>query len=424
MLWLVIGYMFLFVFRPFEYWPVLGTYRIERVYMIALLVVLFLWQGKRHLTHSINNSILFFLGVMVVSSVWAFSTDDAYQATFDYFKLVVFYFVIVLTIRDERQLKIFMVAYIAVLFLYVGKSAWEFFVHGRYVYNMGIKRMPGLDTTYGDPNAFAASIAYSLPFLWALIKYRFEQPLIRKMLWAYALLAGVCIIATGSRSGMVTSLLFLLLVFFSTSRKVTGVTLLLALLAFVWNVMPLDYQQRFKSAFFRGVAPQAQAADASAQGRLESLKQGIKMFMESPLLGIGPGNFKYGWDHAPVGPSAHNLYGELLGETGVMGLLVFSALVILIVRTHRTIIERATLFLTVHAANAPPASVDNMRLLRLLSSASVQVVVLLLFNGNFGRNLYRYNWLWIGAIAVLSFHFLNQELKRSGAIAGLKARRS
>lgn len=412
MLWLIIGYMFLFVFRPFEYWPTLGDYRIERVYMIVLLIVLFLWRGKRYLPHAINNAILLFLGIMLVSSVWAFSTGDAYRATFDYFKLVVFYFVILLTIKDERQLKAFVIAYIAVMFLYVGKSAWEFFVHGRYVYTMGIKRMPGIDITYGDPNSFAASIAYSLPFFWALVKYRLESPALRAMLWAYGIVAAVSIVSSGSRSGMVTSLLFLTLVLFGTSRKITGFTLLLVLLAFVWNVMPLDYQQRFKSAFFRGVGPAA--ADVSAQGRLAGLKQGYKMFTNSPLLGIGPGNFKYGWDHVAVGMSSHNLYGELMGETGGLGFLAFFFLVLLIVKTHRSIIDGATRFLTVQA-NAPPASVNTMRLLRLTSTASVQTIVLLLFNGNFGHNLYRYNWLWVGAIGVLSIHFLRRELQQSGA---------
>lgn len=415
MLWLVIGYMFLFVFRPFEYWPTLGDYRIERVYMIFLLIVLFLWRGKRYLSHSINNVILLFLAVMVVSSVWAFSAADAYRATFDYFKLVVFYFVILLTIKDERQLKAFVIAYIAVMFLYVGKSAWEFFIHDRYTWRMDIRRMSGIDITYGDPNSFAASIAYSLPFFWALVKYRLKHPAMRALLWGYGIIAVVSIVYSGSRSGMVTALLFLTLVLFGTSRKITGFTLLLALLAFVWNVMPLEYQQRFKSAFFRGVGPAA--ADVSAQGRLAGLKQGYKMFTNSPLLGIGPGNFKYGWDHVAVGPSAHNLYGELMGETGGVGFLAFFTLVILIIRTHRKIIDQSLRFLAAHA-NAPPASVTTMRLLFLISAASVQTVVLLLFNGNFGHNLYRYNWLWVGAIGVLSVHFMGQELKRHGATAG------
>src|SRR5438270_797743 len=41
MRWVLIGYMFLFIHRPFEVWPVLADLHIERVYMLcALLAVL------------------------------------------------------------------------------------------------------------------------------------------------------------------------------------------------------------------------------------------------------------------------------------------------------------------------------------------------------------------------------------------------
>ena len=34
MRWLLIGYMFLFIDRPFEVWPWLGDLHVERVYML------------------------------------------------------------------------------------------------------------------------------------------------------------------------------------------------------------------------------------------------------------------------------------------------------------------------------------------------------------------------------------------------------
>ena len=38
MLWILIGYMFLFIHRPFEIWPALGTLHIERLYMLGTLL--------------------------------------------------------------------------------------------------------------------------------------------------------------------------------------------------------------------------------------------------------------------------------------------------------------------------------------------------------------------------------------------------
>ena len=52
--WLLIGYMFLFIHRPFEVWPALGDLRVERVYMCATLAVWVLYPGKRWLSNPMH----------------------------------------------------------------------------------------------------------------------------------------------------------------------------------------------------------------------------------------------------------------------------------------------------------------------------------------------------------------------------------
>ena len=46
--WLLIGYMFLFIHRPFEFWPTLGDLHVERIY-IAVVFLIWLLQPKRWL---------------------------------------------------------------------------------------------------------------------------------------------------------------------------------------------------------------------------------------------------------------------------------------------------------------------------------------------------------------------------------------
>lgn len=395
MFWLIVGYLFLFVFRPFEYWPILGYFHIERIYMIFLLIAVAIWPERRYINHPINKLILLFLIVMVLSSVLALRPNKAYVSTFDYFKLVVFYFIILMTIQDEEQLKNFLIAYILIMFIYVGKSAWEFFIHDRFLYRMGISRMMGIDITYSDPNSFAASIAYSLPFVWALICSKFKENWLKICLVGYFALALISIIFTGSRSGMVATLLFFVMAWMKTSKKVVGLVVLSFLLIFLWGFMPTNYQIRFKSIFIKGIAEKG--ADVSAQGRIVGLKQGIRLFKRYPVLGIGPGNFKYGWYGIKEFANAHNLYGQLLGELGAIGFLFFLFLVYKIVTTHWYCIRQ------VKDSND---EYEYAKFFILVSTASIQVIILLLFNGNFGHNLYRYNWLWIGVIGVLSSHFL------------------
>ncbi|HEX8947407.1 MAG TPA: O-antigen ligase family protein [Dissulfurispiraceae bacterium] len=421
MLWMTVGYLFLFIFRPWEYWPALAPYRIERVYMLFLLALVFMWRQRRYVPHRVTRWIIAFFLVLGLSTIMAFRWGDAYEAWFDYFKLIVFYFVIIMTVRDEKDLKRFITAYILIMFIYVGKSAWEFFFHDRYIWRMGLRRLMGVDISYGDPNALAASIAYSLPFLWALIKYGLERPLLRKALWAYGILAWVSIIYTGSRSGMVTALLFVALAWLGASRKVMSVLAVGMVLFLTWNFMPVKYQVRFESTFIKGISPKG--TDESAQGRIEGLKQGLRTFARYPVFGIGPGNFKYSWSKYELGGSAHNLYGELLGETGGAGFVVFFTLVVLIVKTHKAVIRKTGLLLADVRSGTPQEEVRKWRMLHLVATASVQAVILLLFNGNFGHNLYRYNWLWIGAIGVLSAYFLKDTSVRVSAVYRIEPRR-
>lgn len=414
MIYLVSIYLFLFIFRPYEYWPILGDLRVERIYMLGLMAAVFFWPGKRWIPHPINRRLLVFFAVMLVSAFFALKTADAAQGSFDFFKIIVFYVIIVLTVRDEKDLRRFLIAYLAIMALYVGKSAWEFFLNDRFVYRMGIRRMIGVDITYGDPNSLAASIAYSLPLLWALLRSSFEGGWVRPFLWGYGALAGLAIVFTGSRSGMVTCLLFLVLLWWQSNRKLAGGMVLALLLVGVWIKMPADLQSRFLSTFQKTGSEKAEAkwAAESAEGRLLGLKQGLRIFRSHPVLGIGPNNFRYGWDDPKQMHQAHNLYGQTLGELGGAGFIAFFALVWTIFRTHRrnlaeiTSLERGEILL-------PEEEQNRLLFLRRIALASMQTILLLLFNGNFGHNLYRYNWLWIGALGILSAHFLST-MKREG----------
>lgn len=405
--WGIVGYMFLFIFRPHEYWTILGTFRIERVYMLVLMAMIFFNQEKRYIPSSVNRVLVLFFCTIMLAGITALHVDVAFDGVFEYFKLLIFYFIIISCIRDENQLKNFIFAYLAIMLLYVEKSCWEYFVHGRYSYQQGMARLVGIDTTYGDSNSFAASIVYSLPFLLALIRYRLETLWQRLLLFVYVAMIPVAIIYSGSRSGMVACLFFLFLLWATSTRKVASIFWLTIALAGSWNFMPDKLQDRFLSIFVKDIGPDAAAASVSAQGRIDGFWQGVKIFQDSPLFGVGPYNFKYSWD---AGMQAHNLYGQVLGDLGGIGTLVFFILIWSIYRVHRKILSRIRAYNTV----SPEVSSEKSRSLMFfeyLSVASIQTILLLLFNGLFGHNLYRYNWLWIGAIGVLSTYLVSQHLE-------------
>ena len=104
--WLLIGYMFLFIDRPFEVWPWLGDLHIERVYMLFTLAVWAVYPDKRFLPNP-QHAAYFVFGVAVLFA-WAVSPWAAYGQPIieDWLKIVVFYVLLVTCIHDEEGLNL------------------------------------------------------------------------------------------------------------------------------------------------------------------------------------------------------------------------------------------------------------------------------------------------------------------------------
>lgn len=441
------GYLFLLIFRPYEYWTIFGDFHVERVYMLVFMAVALLQKDKRLLPNSINGAVVCFALTLLLSAIFGINWSNSWPFVVNYLKYVVFYFMVILSVRDEKDFRLVLLAFLGVMCLYVGKSAWEFFIHGRYNFNMGIKRMGGIDSTYGDPNSFAASICYSLPLAWALIRCKFRSTWVTRFLWAYGLLALTAVIFTGSRSGMVTFILFLLLIIMGSSRKIWGILLVGVVLVVSWDYMPEKLQMRFLSTFSEEYAEKG--AQTSAEGRTQGFLRGLDLFKSNPVLGIGPDNFRYSWPGMASGPNVHNVYGQVLSELGTAGLLLFGLLLLLLYRQNRSIVTRYQRLapqkpdedggklpasvrkgaqrdgLAGNGRNGPsplpqlgiPSALAVQSITRfhsLVGQAIIQTMILMLFKGWADHNLYRYTWLWLAALTVLGTHFFNQELQRHG----------
>src|SRR5262249_22986092 len=140
----------------------------------------------------------------------------------NYAKVVIIYVMMVTTIRDEKNLRLLLTFFVGSVGLYVSHSLLEW-VNGRYQWRMGIHRMIGVDTTYGDPNAFASTLVYSLPLL---LPFWLERPrrVPRFLVVGYVLMALFCLLKTGSRAGFMGVCLFVvILIVTSAKRKVQAI---------------------------------------------------------------------------------------------------------------------------------------------------------------------------------------------------------
>ncbi len=405
MIWLLGGYMWLFIHRPFEVWPVLGTLQIERIYMIGMLIA-WLFSSKGWVANRIHGVTAFFSIVLLMTWVLSpYMSQPLCAGTVeDFFKVIVFYLLVLTTVRDERSLKLLITLYLGAVGVYMAHSFWEY-LGGRYEYRMGIRRMNGVDTSFGDPNAFASSLLYTVPLALSLWT---TKPGKAMRLWLGGYLLGVClcITLTGSRTGFIGLCFCGCLILLLSVRRKALVLFLggfggVMALGLATVALPAELQNRYLTILDPSYGPKNAAE--SANSRFEFFLEGCRAWLSSPLIGHGPRSFDFLTGHKL---GSHNLYGQVLCETGTLGALALAAFVVCFVLNWLEVRR--------YYQGRPEQSRD---FLFYLSRNLAVLLVLLLLVGWAGHSLYRYNWRWFAAFQAIAVHCIRKRQQTETAVA-------
>lgn len=391
-IFVLIGYIFLAVFRPFEVWPQLGALRIELVYAIGMLITFANIQKNTKPGNSLNTYVWLLFLLVLISPIHSPYTAVTMHWLSEYWKVFLVYLVILYGVRNRVELEWLLLGFLGTLFLYELLSLIEY-GNGRHMYRMGIVRMIGVDNKFNDPNAFAATICYSMPLVFMFLKYKstiFQPKLVWLACFSLFLLGILCIVLTGSRTGMVGVILLLALQVWSSKNRFRYLIASIAALAATWSQMPASLHNRFESLW----NPEASTKGAamSAASRLDGFLDGLQMMLDRPI-GFGAHTFRHARDYVGKwgGLDAHNLYGQVMGELGFLGAIALLGMVYMTWRTTKAI-----------KANAQAISdLSQRNFYHCLAVALNHSLILLLFYGISSHNLYRYTWLWYAAFAQL-----------------------
>ncbi len=386
----ILVYLFITIARPQEFLIGLGgAIGIERIMAIVVLISLLLSpkiREQRLIVRSpINWAMLGLLLVMLASTATAVWKGQAIDTSVEFAKTSIFYFLMANLLDSKSRLKGFLWLYQLCIGFMAVSSLYLYFTGNPYI-RMGIQRATGISKTFEDPNAVAMNLVLAFPFLFIFAK---EEGFWLKFLRVFLILISTTtVILTGSRAGMVVLIIFALIFSLRSKRKILALATTLVLLFLAWTLMPQQYQERFLTLF----KPELnESATASAQGRIVGLKMGMKMFLDRPLLGVGAGNFPTAWAllYSGEGPRVwmqpHNMLGQLFAELGITGFLAF--LFFLLVTFRQIFISRRRI-------RGDPWFLHY--------SKAIEICLwLLLISGLFGHNLYRYNWYFLAALAVV-----------------------
>jgi hypothetical protein len=386
MVWILIGYMWLFIHRPFEIWPWMAAYRPERVYMIFAIVC---WLASRPKLPKWNRLHAYFaLFVAVVIMSWLMSP---YQTMIErkvenYLKLVVFYFLLVTTVRDERDLRKIVVGFVCVMALFMAHSTREW-ICGREFYAQGFERLRGVGSSFADQNYFAGLIAMSLPFTWVLWR-QWSGRLTRGAVLGYFGLSVWCIIRAGSRMGFCGLVAACFLAALASPKRWRILAISPLLLAGGWMLIPEAQQSRYLTI----VGEKVEGSHARVDYRAWGFWWGVELCAERPLFGHGPGATQLARGERG---QPHNTYGQVLGELGLAGAAAFA---LTLLGVGQNFFEA---WRTVHHGGAMADSFAWHTV-----AAASAAFLLTAFMGWGLHFLYYHVWLWFGAFQVLGLQCL------------------
>ncbi len=189
----------------------------------------------------------------------------------------------------------------------------------------------------GDPNFFGMMMLALVPMALdrALAEPRWELRL--TALWA-ALVTAMTLVFTYSRSALL-SFVATMLLFVAVRRPRPAHLLAAALVALLlMPLVPSTYATRVSelASSVIEITERGTTREISVRGRLSENLVALEMFLEHPLTGVGLANYpvlyqeysrRIGLDPRATDRQPHNLYLEVLSETGLIGFAAFGLLV-------------------------------------------------------------------------------------------------
>lgn len=263
-----------------------------------------------------------FLAWAMTTSIWAPSPGTALGAVTRYALNALLFLIVCGTLRTRRDVGWVVAAFVAGAAISAG--------YGIALPTEGtdVGRLSG---TVGDPNEFAAVLVAALPLAIALAAGRNWPPAVRAVGAGAAVLSVAGTVLSLSRGGLVALIVVLLagLVFAGRWRAK-----LLPIVPFVL-IACLGYFLATPSALERVTSSNG------GTGRADLWRVGWRMVEARPVLGVGAGNFANASIHYLLRPGrlnrsdlvastpkvAHNTYLTVLAELGLVGAVMFVALI-------------------------------------------------------------------------------------------------
>jgi O-antigen ligase len=319
---------------PFELIFLIGTATVTKFIGLA---VAGLWGSTVMLTNKIRRPhpfhLVTFLFVLwnIASIYWSIDLKSTLTRSMSYIQLIGLIYIIWDLYNTSEKLKIGLQVYILGAYVSVGKTIYNYFT-GITIY--------ATHATYdryaaGDFNANELSLilVIGVPIAWYLAMSKGKSKLDQVLMvvnYAYPPLALFCIFLGASRGGLVAmSIAFLyILGSFTRLKVIPRIAIFMLLVSSLFALQPLIPESSLQR-LSHGI-DEVNTGNFSSRGAI--WLQGLAVFVEHPLIGVGSGAFRYA---IALNKAAHNTLLGIAVELGIVGLLLF--LIMLLIVLHSAI---------------------------------------------------------------------------------------
>jgi hypothetical protein len=312
----VIAYMILVYCKLSSYYPFFAQIHAESLFAVLILLRIAATGDLFSKLSVKNNSINKYIYLLIACVALSFSVawDRQYSwdhAVYHFIKTIVLYVMIIGAIENRQDLKIFVWSFV-LMFSFLAYEPTYYYLTG----TSGSQQMYG--TNYiaetgilSGHVALANNVNQMLPIT-LFLYFGSQNKWLRSVAIISFLIFLVALVGSGSRGGIVGMLVWgSLIVYFAEPRARKTIIALLLVVVFFTGAGSM-------------VMRTASRIDAdSTKGRLIGLTHGIGMLRKGNVVGVGPGCYLIARQkYFSYRMESHNIYGQIIGDLGIPGIIV------------------------------------------------------------------------------------------------------
>jgi O-Antigen ligase len=313
-------FSYIYFLRPEDFIPGLSYVPIGKISGgIALLALIFGTRPKDRAKIPIELKLLALLLLhMLVTIVFAVWHGGAFEFVVNRFsKGVVVAFLIFLAVSKVDEIRKLLLIQSATIALVTVASV--------LVHHTADGRLLGIQKgILENPNDLAINVAISFPLCLAFLLG--SKGAAWRVFWSLSLVFMIyAVIATYSRSGLIALVITCIICFWEFMVKgrytyLAAAALLIGILGLGAVFATPSYLIRVESIFLGNI--QGSQDKGSLEARKQLLVDSLKITMQHPLFGVGPGSFQA---VSGTWQPSHNTYTGLSSEAGLPALVLFTA---------------------------------------------------------------------------------------------------